>query len=221
MRIGKRQRIYGTLFGAGAFAVGWTITFLLAPQPIFDSIPRWQGVTWLYLGAHFIEIAGVQIAGISGLGSTVDPVNVVGVPIIRALPPLLLVLSAVLTTNIIGYTTRAHHLIKNAASVLMGYIPLLLIAYAQSMARPGIAVALTLAVIAFGTLYVGSSFIGMATGGLPVLGVVSLGGIALIGLFILFVGASLILSLWPVIVISAVSIITAAALVYIQRTVPT
>lgn len=123
--------------------------------------------------------------------------------------------------------TRAHARdkvadgLQNASSVLMGYLPLLLIAYAQSMAQPGIALALSIAVIGFGAVYIGSSFVAKAKGGFPVFGVVSLGGIALIGLFVLFVGAALLMSLWPVIVISAVSIVIASALVYIERTVPT
>lgn len=221
MRIQKRQRLYGTLFGASAFAVGWLATYLLAPSPVFEDIARWQEVTWLFLGAHFIEISETQIAGLSGLGSTVDPVNAAGVPMIRALPPLLIALAGVLANNVIGYSTRAKHLLKNAASVLLGYFPLLLLAYAQSMARPGISLALTLAVIGFLSVYVGSVFVSKATGGFPMIGFVSLGGIALIGLFVMFVGVSLAMSLWPAAAIAAASVAVAAGLVYVERSVPT
>lgn len=220
MRIKERQKRYGFLLGVLAFLAGWGTLYVLAPSLNQESIPRWLEVTWMYLSAHYVEISGLQLSGLGGLGSQVDFVGYLEIPLARAIPPLMLAIVGILANDIIGYSTKIAHLAKNSASVLTGYAIALLVAYLLSMANPGVALLLIAIVIGFGALYLGSTLVNQV-GGIPIFGITSLGALAVIGLIVLIAGVSLVIDLWPAFVVMAGTVIVVTAVMYSSRNAPT
>lgn len=219
MRIKERQKRYGFLLGILAFLAGWGTMYFLAPSLQQEHIPRWLEVTWLYLSAHYVEISGLQLSGLGGIGEQVDFVAYLEIPLARAIPPLLLVLVGVLANDIIGYTTDIMHIAKNSASVLTGYGVALLVAYLQSMANPAVALLVTAIVIGFGALYIGSTLVNQV-GGIPFLGITSLGALAVIGLIVMFAGVSLLVDLWPALAVMVVAAAVSTGLMFSARHAP-
>lgn len=220
MRIAERQQRYGFILGVLAFILGWGILYLLAPSLELEGVDRWMEVTWTYLSAHYITIAGIQVSGASGFGTSVDLIRMLNIPVARAIPPLVIALAGIFANDIIGYTTRFSHLAKNTASVLTGYGLALLLAYLQSMANPGIALAVTAVFIGFVALYLGSTLVGLV-GGIPIFGVASLGTLAAIGLIVIFAGISLLIALFPALVVMVGTVAVTSVMIYLARNAPT
>jgi hypothetical protein len=197
MSVRRQQLLYGTLWGTVAFLVGAIATYLVAPTDLLDT-ERWRAAAWLFLSANGVPVAGIRVAGLSGLGTNVNLIEATGrLRALYALPPLLVTLAAVLTADSLPYTNRPKYLALNATSAVIGYVGAALGVILVSGARPSVAVVLLLAGLLGGGLFLGSTVANRLTGGLPVFGVATLGGLALIGLAIIVGGVTVASALAP------------------------
>lgn len=222
MRVSERQLRYGLLFGAAAFGTGWGLTYLIAPTEALAGVERWRAVTWLYLNAHFVTVAGSQIGGFSMLG---ESVNVLGeVPVLETLylvPLFLTVLGGVLMNDVVGRTTRFRHLLQNSASLLYGYFAMGALAFVGSDIQPAISLVLIVFLIFAAALYIGSTVVNSLTGSLPFIGIVSLGGVVAIGLIVIIGGLAVLQAIAPFLVTAGVGVFVGGVLTWISRNVPT
>ncbi|MFB6302785.1 MAG: hypothetical protein ABEH78_08000 [Haloferacaceae archaeon] len=220
MRIRQRQLVYGTLFGAGAFVLGWALTYLFLSPNFLSETPTWQAALLLYINGHFVEITDATVGGI-GVG-TVDLITELpNLGHVRALPPLSLILASVLTAEAVGYSSRGRHILQNAASAAIGYVPAVAIGMVVSGARPGISLIVLLGVGLAISTYIGAGIVQKVTGGLPILAITSLGGLAAIGLLTILGGLVVLNAIWPLLAMIALSVIAGGVLMYAVRNAPT
>jgi hypothetical protein len=128
------QRVgIGALVGAGAYALGYLLTYVAVADTIRSSpvtqilelltrnSPVWKLVGWTYYGGHFVD------AIVPGLFGGSNAVNLVAAdPITDAVylfAPLVLVLAGVVVAHVAGATTPTAGA-KAGVAVVAGYLPL-------------------------------------------------------------------------------------------------
>jgi hypothetical protein len=192
-RLRKRQLKYGVTSGVFVFGVLWLIAALTMPQEPPGDLPRWKASLWLLLGIHFIEI--VVDTGPFTTG-TVDVTQLSEAPLdwLRIAPPVAVAGASFYAARKISQTRRLTYNLENAATVLVGYLPLLIIAFIISDANPQLETALTLVSIVAVAIYIGSAVLSKLTGRLPFFGVTSLGTILLVGLIAVAVAIEVVLA---------------------------
>lgn len=186
-RLRKRQLKYGVTSGVFVFGVLWLTAALTIPQEPPGGLPRWKASLWLLLGMHFIEIVADTGSFTTG---AVDVTQLSEAPLnwLRIAPPVALAGASFYAARQISRTRRLRYNIENAATVLVGYLPLLILAFIISDANPQLETALTIVSIAAVAIYIGSVVLSKLTDRLPFFGVTSLGTIILVGLITLVVG---------------------------------
>lgn len=191
---------YGLGSAMVTFLGGLAVTALLLPETPFNQTPRWKGVLWMYIGAHFVELSNVHIGG-TGL-ATFQPVEIAEVPtFIYALPPIAASTGAVYTCYQI-HSSKIKHNVSNGISAGMAYFLITLLAIFISDARPTISAIIGIALFVGGGIWIGSLFVGKLSGGLPFIGIASLGLVASIGIVLLLGSLAILAALWGVFVIS-------------------
>lgn len=222
MRVRQRQIVYGSAFGATTFLVGWAITVFLTPPDVLAELPRWKSSLWIYLSAHFVSISGLQLVGIGAAFVEVDLLShFPQLQILRVMPIFLTTIGGLLMIEVVNYTTRFHHLIQNAGSLLIGYLSVGFLAFIVSGAQPGVAMLIVSGAILAAGAYIGGTVTQRLTGAVPVFAVISVGGVVLIGLLILLGGTAIVTAIGPMIAVSTLGVTIAAVLAYVSRNVPT
>lgn len=191
---------------------GWFV-----PDQPPQDVSTWRASLWLLLGMHFIDIY-VETSIMTG--QTVDAVEVFsGVPVtvLRLVPPVAIALGSFYAARKVSQTGRPRYVLINAASVIAGYFPALVIAFVVSDINPELETALVIVSVAALAIYVGSTLVARLTGGLPFFGIASLGTILLVGLIALVVAVEVLLTFGPALVISASGVGAGAVAVYYQR----
>lgn len=187
VRYRARRVRHGTAAAAVAFVAGWAVTALVASTAAFNE-PRWQSTLWVYLGAHFLELA--EPATIISY-QYLNPVEIADVPTAIYLVPIAAVgVAAAYTCHEIR-SSRLKHNVSNALGAGMGYFLAGLLAVVVTDMRPNISVILIAAVVIGGGIWIGSTVVRTTTGGLPFIGVTSLGTVAIVGLLVIGGGATI------------------------------
>lgn len=213
MRRHQQKKVkYGVSSAFLAFLGGWAVTMLVTPDTGL-SAPRWQATLWIYLGAHYVDLARqnlVMYSYVNPLAASYAPTTV------RVVPIAAVAAASAYTTSQIR-TRRVGRAISNALGAGMGYFLVGIGAVLVSEMRPGVSGLLMLALLVGGSVWVGSAFIRKATGGLPFIGFTSLGTIAAIGLLLILGGMAVVSALWGLIAISFGTSAAVGALVGVSR----
>ncbi|WP_436934029.1 hypothetical protein [Halovenus marina] len=217
MSIRRYQLKYGALWGAAAFLVGLSATYLVTPPDLLD-VEKWKTAAWLFLNANGVPIAGISVPGLSGISGNVNLIETTDqFRALYVLPPILVTFAAVLTGDSLRYTTRPKYVVQNCAGAMVGYIAAALLTILASDARPAVAVVILLGGLLGGGLFIGSTVANRLTGGLPVFGVTTLGGLAAIGLAIILGGITVITALAPILAITVAGVLAATAILLAVR----
>jgi hypothetical protein len=125
---------------------------------------------------HFIEVVADTGSFTTG---AVDVTQLSEAPLnwLRIALPVALAGASFYAARQISRTRRLRCNIENAATVLVGYLPLLILAFIISDANPQLETALTIVSIAAVAIYIGSVVLSKLTDRLPFFGVTSLGTI--------------------------------------------
>lgn len=125
----------GALAGAGAWIVGYAVTYLAAGARVEEvvsgvnigvdfiggaSLPPWKPIAWLYLNSHFVD------ARVRGMGGRrpLDLLTAAGgeAELLYLLPPLVLLLAGGAAAGAAGLETPRSGAAAGAAT-LVGYLP--------------------------------------------------------------------------------------------------
>jgi hypothetical protein len=123
----------GAIGGAGAWLVGYLVTYVWKAEAVSESlrgvgfvsellggeaVPAWKGVTWLFLNAHFVATRIPTIAG--GTRTTNFVTGEGGSTLLLALPVVLLVVAGAVAAY--GKSGGPLDGAKAGGSVVFGYV---------------------------------------------------------------------------------------------------
>ncbi|MFB6200649.1 MAG: hypothetical protein ABEI98_01415 [Halorhabdus sp.] len=198
MNLRDRQFYFGTGLGVVAFAAARVASWFAIPNGLLPP-GHSRVVVWMALSAAGLDITAVAVTGPFQLGGADLSAAVERFRYLRAVPPAAVAVAAILANDVVGYTTRARHILENSLWVLPGYWVAVAAAALWSGARPGLTVFVFVAGIGAAALFVGSRIVGGLVGGIPVLAFASLGTVALIGLVAVLGAAAIVGAFWAVV----------------------
>lgn len=196
----KQQLRYGISSGILTFTAGWAIVTLIMPTTAFESVPRWKSTLWVYLGTNLIKLSDSHTGGFGY--STIEPVEIAGLPGVTYLLPILAVTVAAGYTCYELRSTRIKHNVSNALAAGAGYFLTGLVAMFVSNIQPSISSLLLIALVVGGGIWIGSTLLGYLSGGLPFLGIASFGSIAAVGTLVVLGGITIVSAIEGLIVVS-------------------
>lgn len=217
MDISDRQQRAGAMWGALAFGAGVAVAWWIIDPGTPPS--RLKRAVWVFLSSHYVTIGPIQVE------ATVRSLPRLGV-VTRGERPVLwhsipILVGAIGATGInmgLGRTTDPNKILKNSGLLLIGYLPIALIAAVWSGAVGAVGWLLAIIAGAFLALAVGSRAVGGTTQGTPVLAITSLGGLLIIGLILLLGGLLILEILIPIAALAASGIVLGSGVVYVART---
>lgn len=202
MRWKRRKKAkLGLLAGVLAFAAGWAVVALLAPDGIF-GVERWKGTLWIHLGSHFVDLT---VEG-RGLQPPVygQPVELAEMPsLLYALPVASVFVASVYVSHEIG-GQKLKHYISNGMAAGMGYFVAALLAMIGSDMQPSLSQILLVGVGVAAAVWLGSTLLGFLRNGVGFIGVTSLGTIFAIGALVLLGGVAVAVQIRGIVAVSFV-----------------
>lgn len=216
MDISERQQRTGAIWGALAFIAGVSVAWWLVEPG--NETDRLKVATWIFLSSHYVAIGPIEVDAILNNMPRLALVTRGGrSELWHAIPVFVTALAATGVNISLGRTKDPNLLIQNSAMVLIGYLPVALIAAVWSDATGAAGMLLVVIAGAFLALAVGSRAVSGTTQGTPVLAITSLGGLVVIGLIVLLGGWFIVRLLIPVAALAVAGVVLGTAVVYAAR----
>jgi len=215
--ISERQQRKGAIWGSLAFGAGVAVAWLIVSPESDPS--RLKRAIWIYLSSHYVAIGPVKVEAVLNSLPRLGLVTRGERPELwYAIPVFVTAVAASGTNMALGRTSDPNLMLQNSILILVGYLPVALIAAVWSGAAGAVGWLLVIIAIAFLALVVGSQAVSSSTRGTPILAITSLGGLLGIGLIVLLGGWFVIRLLIPVAVLGLGGAMLGTAVVYAART---